>query len=221
MGTRHQILSTLLRAGRRDLAGQVACYFVGADINALVGNTFWGKEAKVHIFNSSVRLEEIPQGSRRGKQATVMVLWAPNDLRNLEGTTLVLLEKLANATAKESFKRLSGMLIQIHNTAKREGQRTELEIKKQKAIHAPDPMRAQLPKPAVNPKNVYIDMTGDAVSIRNNNDQNNLPSAFTQGPNAYKLAIKLRSKWEKLGYGEILRFWSANRIKYHSYMAMD
>lgn len=218
---KRQVLATLLKAGRRDLAGRALCYFVGADINALVGNTFWGKEAKLHFFASNVRLEQIPQGPRRGKQSTVMVLFAPKDLRRLEGKSLALLDRLAKEVPTASFKRLSGMLIQIHNVAKDEGHRTELDIRKQKAVQAPDPMQQTLPKPAANKHNVYIDMTGDAVSLQDNNDQNNLPSAFTQGPKAYKLALQTREDWQDLPYRAILNFWKGARIKYHSYMAMD
>lgn len=219
---RRQVLATLIKQNRRDLARKAVWHLVEADMYKLVGKTFWGKAAKVHFFNSSIRMEEIPEGARRGKQTSVMVLYLNSkDWRSLEGSAPAKIEKFVKAVKTEPFKRLAGMLVQIYNDMKAEGVRVDLDVNKQKAVHAPDSMQLELPEPAVNPKGVWIDMTGDAVSLRDTTDRNNDPSAFTQGPKAYRLALKLRAKWERLGFREILQFWIANRIKFHDYLAMD
>lgn len=218
---KRQILGNLIRANRRDLARTVATTIVGADVHKLVGNTYWGKDAKAHFFNNSVRLEQIPQGKRRGVTTTHMTLYFPNDLRRVEGEVADKLMEFAKAVKNTPWKRLSGMLIAIHNLDKAAGGNSQINVKKQKGVHAPDPGQAELPKPAVNQHNVWVDMTGDAVTIRDDTDQNNLPTAFTQGPRAYKMALKIRDQWADKPFREILTIWQKNRIKYHHYMAMD
>lgn len=192
-----------------------------AEGNSLVGRTFWGPEARVHFFANSVQMEQIPRGKRRGITTSKMTLCFFTHRLTTPYPAADQLRGLAEAVATSPWKRLAGMLIAAHNAIMQADGSCELYVGRQKGVHAPDPADGNLPEPATNPHNTWIDMTGDSVSLRDNTDQNNLPSAFTQGPRARQAALKVRAQWEGLRFGEILRVWREAGIRYHQYCAMD
>jgi len=218
---KRDLLVALIQAKRPDLANILAHTVIAMDVQSLIGETLWGLDAKAHFFNNSIVLEEIPKGKRRGITTSKMTLYVPQNLRSISGELHDQIVAFAKAVKTNPWKRLSGMLIVIHNADKKAGGRTQLNLTRQKGVHAPDPEQGKLPKPANNRHKVWIDMTGDSVTVRDDTDQNNLPTAFTQGPRAYQAALKIRSQWQDLPFSQILKVWDKAKIKYHHYMAMD
>lgn len=216
---KREVVAALMQAGRTDLANAVGYHRV-VSWGGLIGKTTWGKEARLHVYTDSLTLEQYPPGGKtRGVMTGVARMsWWRGAVDNNDILNLVI--DLAKAVKSQPWTRLTGMLMTGYKRIKPNNTHLELEFSKQKAVRAPQPVQ-QTYTPFTNAKKVAVTFQRDAVTLADLTDLNNEPRAFTQGPRAFKLALKTLGDWRELSFHEILSFWGQNKIKYHSYMGMD
>jgi hypothetical protein len=219
--TKRAILATLLRSNRPDLANAVARVVTANELRH-GGDDVWGKNARLHVYMSNLKLEEYPPGGKiRGQKVRVVEFsWG-----HVNDENILLINKMLDQLVKDiqvaPFENLSAL---VKMWAEKITGHPEIQVFEQRAIDAPNPVEnAKAPPPQQNSRGVHIEFrpTARQVALRDTTDQNNLPAAFTKGPKAYQVALKTFGEWQDLGFTEILRLWRSLGIPFHDYLAMD
>jgi hypothetical protein len=184
----------------------------------LVGQDIWGKEAFVHFYRGSLRVEQYPPGGKTRGVKTGVAVYYDFDMR-MNAASVKALLGFAKAVKQKPYQKLVEMLRDM--SAQHGG---HFEEHQQRGVDAPNrAAEKKLPKSGKNQKDVTIGIDGRAktVTIEDLTDQNNLPRAFTQGPRAFQLAIKTYADWKNGSMGQIMEVWRSAGVKYHYYMGMD
>jgi hypothetical protein len=221
---KREIIATLLRQGRPDLANKMATAY-----HPLVGTTIWGKDSTIHFWVGVARLEEYRPDKPRGKKAKVIEISEWDDALKRDPDFQKPLKQFLSALKSKSWKQAwptFKQAIDKHNAGNKQEYRGEIKVteRDQRGIDAPAPLdELNAPKNYVNKFKVKInvDPREKAVHLEDMNDKANEPRAFTQGPTAFKTAAATFDEWKDLKYREILSWWGKNKIKYHDYLAMD
>ena len=214
------IISVLLRSRRPDLANAVAQMTTGTNLRH-GGEDLWGKDARLQVYSSGLKIEEYPPGGKIQGQKTRIIEFAWGQT-NDESVILIggMLDQLTKDIQVAPFEKLSAL---VKLWAEKITGHQAVRESEQRAIDAPNPMEhGKAPPPHQNPEGVHIEFRPAAreVLIRCTEDPK-IPEAFTQGSRSYQLALRTYGEWQALGFREILRLWGTLGIKFHDYLAID
>jgi len=184
------------------------------------GEDLWGKDCKVHFYASSIVIEQFPpDGQIRGKQAAVYKLgWHSYD------PPAFIYDVLPQLIADVAANSYAAVILPLKTLqAAHPCDIAFTEETQQKAHRAPRPADAALPKDHANSNNVgiRIDANDRSITIKDWNDRNNEPTIYTQGPTAYKTALKTYDIWKDMPFNAIWDYWASLRVKNHYYCAID
>jgi len=226
MRNKKEIIATLLKAGRTDLANVIA-HQVRANDHKYLGEDIWGKFAKVHVWRNALTVDEYPPGGKiRGKTARTLhydfYLYANKD----DGIKQVndMLDELVKGAPVMPYDKLVA-IVKLWADKISNGRGSEnITERVQKAVNAPNPVAHEgTPKPQQNSKGVHIqfDERDRSITLKDTNDKFNEPTCYTKGPNAYKAALQTFSEWQDMTFSDIQNYWQKAGIRSHFYCAMD
>lgn len=196
------------------IALRVAARFMTA-LN--VGETFENEHYRIHRYADSIKVMDLTNAGKRGKKVDAVTLY---DFPRLSPVESAALGYVLWAKRNSPF---SKMLEQAKEDAEILGCKIEVS-----AYRGVDVMPAGVQPIAIRGEHIYVEASPLSFTVRDNDDQNNLPTcipAIKGGkksiPVFYRWVKENRGSIGRMTFRDVLKQMDALGIDYHSFCAMD
>jgi len=186
-----------------------------------IGKTVEGKHVRVHRYRSAIRVTDLTDAGKRGKQVRQFALYDLDMTR--DKTVQQNVEKFAAGVEKATYDQA---LQWAHMIAKDSTQRGGGTVKvENKTIKAVDVMPAGFKPFDITTPHVRIRSDWEGFSIRDLGDKANEPTCIQRGKKSIKQFYRWlkdnQSKIKSMTFRDFTQELKRNKIDFHQYCAMD